>query len=75
MSDNPTEPTIDLAYIGHALHRLTNEIASLRDDMQGLTAIVQRVDNAQGRMLQEMRAMHAQHSRFGERLRQLEEQR
>jgi hypothetical protein len=75
LSDNPAEPAIDLAYIGHALQDLTTEIASLRDDMQVLTAIVQRVDNAQGRMLQEIRAMHAQHSRFGNRLRQLEEQR
>jgi hypothetical protein len=47
----------------------------MRDDMHVLTAIVQRLDNSQARMLEEMRAMHRQHSRFGERLQQLEEQR
>ena len=62
--------------IGRALQRLTSpRSASLRDDMHVLTAIVQRLDNSQGRMLEELRAMHRQQSRFGERLRQLEEQR
>jgi hypothetical protein len=55
--------------------RLTTEVASLRYDVHVLTAIVQRLDNPQGRMLEEFRAMHRQQSRFGERLRQLEEQR
>ncbi len=55
MSDNPGEPTIDLGYIGLALQRLISEVASLRDDMHVLTAIVQRLDNSQGRMLEELR--------------------
>jgi hypothetical protein len=75
VSDAPSEPAIDLAYIGRALQRLTSEVASLRDDMQVLTAIVLRLDNSQGRMLEELRAMHAQHSRLSNRVRQLEEQR
>jgi hypothetical protein len=75
LSDERSEPVVDLAYIGRALQRLTTEVASLRDDMHVLTAIVQRLDNPQGRMLEELRAMHRQQSRFGERLRQLEEQR
>jgi hypothetical protein len=75
LSDERSEPIVDLAYIGRALQRLTTEVASLRDDMHVLTAIVQRLDNSQGRMLEELRAMHRQQSRFGERLRQLEEQR
>ena len=74
MSGERSEPIVDLAYVGQALHRLTAEVASLRDDMHVLTTIVQRLDNSQGRMLEELRAMHRQ-SRFGERLRQLEEQR
>ncbi|HEX2151024.1 MAG TPA: hypothetical protein VHG31_03375 [Stellaceae bacterium] len=74
MSDTPSEPAIDLAHIGRALQRLTTEVASLRDDMHVLTAIVQRLDNSQGRMLEELRAMHSQYSRLSNRVRQLEEQ-
>jgi hypothetical protein len=75
VSDERGEPVVDLAYIWQALQRLIGEVASLRDDMHVLTAIVQRLDNSQGRMLAEIRAMHTQHARFGGRLRQLEEQR
>jgi hypothetical protein len=75
VSDSPGEPTVDLGFIGQALQRLTTEVASLRDDMHVLTAIVMRLDNSQGRMLEELRGMHRQHSRLSERLRQLEEQR
>ena len=74
MSDERGEPVVDLAYIGRALQRLTAELASLRDDMHVLTAIVQRLDNPQGCMLEELRAMHRQQSHFSERLRHLEEQ-
>jgi hypothetical protein len=74
MSDNPSEPTVDLRYIGQALQRLTSEVASLRDDTHVLTAIVQRLDNSPGRMLEELRGMHRQYSRLSERVRQLEEQ-
>jgi hypothetical protein len=56
VSDSPSEPAIDLGYIGQALQLLTSEVASLRDDTHVLTAIVQRLDNSQGRMLQELRA-------------------
>jgi hypothetical protein len=75
LSDERPDPVIDLAYIGQALQRLTGEVASLRDDMHVLTAIVQRMDNSQGRLLEEVRAIHSQHSRLRERVRQLEEQR
>lgn len=75
MSDERPDPVIDLAYIGQALQRLTGEVASLRDDMHVLTAIVQRMDNSQGRLLEEVRAIHSQNSRLRERVRQLEEQR
>jgi hypothetical protein len=43
--------------------------------MHVLTAIVLRLDNSQGRMLEELRGMHRQYSRLGERVRQVEEQR
>jgi hypothetical protein len=75
VSDDASEPAVDLGYIGQALRRLTTEVASLRDDMHVLTAIVQRLDNSQGRILEELRAMHSQYSRMNNRVRQLEEQR
>lgn len=75
MSDERPDPVIDLAYIGQALQRLTGEVASLRDGMHVFTAIVQRMDNSQGRLLEEVRAIHSQHSRLRERVRQREEQR
>ena len=60
MSANSTEPTIDLGHIGHALQRLIREVASLRDDTNVLAAIVERLDNSQGRMLEELQVMHRQ---------------
>jgi chromosome segregation ATPase len=74
LSDDIGEPAVDLAFIRQALQRLTSEVASLRDDTRVLTAIVQRLDNSHGRLLEEIRAIHRQQSRFGDRLRQLEEQ-
>jgi hypothetical protein len=65
LSDSPSEPTIDLGYIGQALQRLTSEVASLRDDMHVLTAIVQRLDNSQGRILEELRAITDYTSSYG----------
>ena len=53
-----SDERIDLAYVGRALQRLTDEVASLRDDMQVLTAIVQRLDNSHTRLLTEIRATH-----------------
>jgi hypothetical protein len=75
VSDERSGPVVDLAYMGQALQRLIGEVAGLRDDMRVMSAIVQSLDDSQARMLEEMRAMHRQRSRFGERLRQREEQR
>jgi hypothetical protein len=72
VNDSPSEPTIDLGYIGQELQRLTTEVAGLRDDMHVLTAIVQRLDNSQGRTLEDLRGMHRQYSRLN--VRQLEGQ-
>ena len=75
MSDERTGPaSVDLNFVGQALARLTTEVASLRDDMHVLTAIVQRLDNSQGRMLEELRGMRRQYSRLADRVPQLEEQ-
>ena len=74
MRNSPSEPAVDLEQIGQALQRLTSEIASLRDDLHVLTAVVQRLDNSHGRMLEDMRAMHRQQSRLTDRVRRLETQ-
>jgi len=59
---------IDLAYIGRALHRLTSEVASLRDNMKVLTAIVLRREETLIRILEQVTAMVAQNARIVDRL-------
>ena len=61
--------TIDLAYIGRALQRLTSEVASLRDDVRVLTAIVPRHEETLIRMLEQITAMVSQTRRVVDRLR------
>jgi hypothetical protein len=67
--------TVNLAYVGRALQRLTTEVASLRDDMRVLTAIVLRHETTLIRLdetligiLEQMRAMVAQNARVVDRL-------
>jgi hypothetical protein len=74
VSDERSGAAIDLGFIGEALQRLSSEVASLRDDMHGLTAIVRRLGNSQGRMPDELRGRHRTYSRLNERVRQLEGQ-
>ena len=80
MSDDRSEPAVDLAYIGRALQRLTSDVGILREDMSVLTTIVLRHDREFERlntklddMLQQLRAMVKQHKRTAERVRKLEE--
>jgi hypothetical protein len=63
-----SDERIGLAYIGRTLQRLSDEVASLRDDVRVLTAIVQR----HARLLSEIRAPHSQVGRLGDRVRRLE---
>jgi hypothetical protein len=65
--------TVNLAYVGRALQRLTTEVASLRDDMRVLTAIVLRHEETLIRMLEQMQAMVAQNARIVDRLRSVED--
>jgi hypothetical protein len=89
LSDNPAEPVVDLAYIGRALQRMTTDMAALRDEMRVQTAMITGQDAAIVRlaasiagqdvtmntMLEQLRAMVAQHQRTADRVRRLEEQR
>ena len=59
---------VDLAYIGRALQRLTSEVASLRDDMKVLTAIVLRHGETLIGILEQLTAMVAQNARIVDRL-------
>ena len=40
------EENVSLEFIGMHLERLTTEVASLRDDMRVMAAILQRLDTA-----------------------------
>jgi len=64
---------VTLEFLARQQDRMLTEIASLGDDINVLTAIVQRLDNSHTRLLTEIRATHSQVSRHGERLRRLEE--
>jgi hypothetical protein len=89
LSDNPADQVVDLAYIGRTLQRMTTDMAALRDEMRVQTAMIARQDAAIVRlaasiagqdatlnaMLEQLRAMVAQHQRTADRVRQLEEQR
>ena len=72
MSEDQSEP-VDLAYIGRALQRLTSDLAALRDEMRVQTAMILRQDGTLNAVLEQLRAMVAQHQRTAERVRQLEE--
>jgi hypothetical protein len=63
---------VTLEFLARQQDRMLAELASLRDDVNVLTAIVQRLDNSHTRLLAEIRATHGQVSRQGERLRRLE---
>ena len=76
MADN-----VSLEFIGAQLERIFAELgtiradqAAMRDDIRVLTTIVLRHENTLVDMLQQMRSMVAQHQRFNDRLRRLEEQ-
>jgi chromosome segregation ATPase len=62
----------DLNFLARQNERILSEIASLRDDMTVLTAIVMRLDGSHGNLLQEIRATHTQIARMNDRIRKFE---
>lgn len=79
MSDERGD-TVDFAYIGRALQRLTTEVASLRDEMRVQTAIILRhetmlirLDDTLNGVLQQITAMVAQNARIVDRVRTVED--
>jgi hypothetical protein len=68
MSDNP----VTLDFLARQQAKILDEVASLRDDMGVLTAIVIRLDGTLTALLAENRAVHSQHARLANRVRALE---
>ena len=69
MSDNTTP---DLTLLARQQRQLLTEMGSMRDDLAVLTAVAMRQDGTLGALLTEVRAMHSQHSRLSNRVRDLE---
>jgi hypothetical protein len=70
----------DLNFLARQNERLITDVASLRDDMRVLTAVVMRLDNTRERheglladMLREIQATNARAARTDDRLRRLKE--
>lgn len=59
-------------FVARQLRQVMTELGSMRDDLAGRTAIVMRQDGTLAALLTEIRAMHSQHSRLGNRVRNLE---
>ncbi len=70
MSEHPVGP--DLTLIAAQQRQILDELRMLREDMNVLTAIVLRQDATLTALL-EVRAIHSQHGRLANRVRQLEE--
>lgn len=71
--------TVTLEFLGRQLERVIAEQAAMREDLHVLTSIVlrhetmiARLDETLRAMLEQMRAMVAQHQRFDRRLRRIE---
>jgi hypothetical protein len=62
----------DLNFLVLQNERILTSIASLRDDMAVLTAMVMRLEGSHAALLQETRATHAQIARMNDRIRRLE---
>jgi hypothetical protein len=72
MSDERTGP-VDLAFIGRALQRLRTNVAAMRDEMRVQTAMILRQEATLNAVLEQLRAMVAQHQRTADRVRALED--
>jgi hypothetical protein len=65
--------TVTLEFLAAQQRRILDEIASMRDDIKVLTAIVLRHEETLIRVLEQMTAMVAQNARIVDRLRALDE--
>jgi hypothetical protein len=63
---------VSLEFVLARVDRVLTELGGMRDDMAVLTAGALRVDGSQAAMLTRLRALHSQHSRMANRVRDLE---
>ena len=66
------ELRIDLEYLARQQQQILGELGTMRDDAAVLLAIVMRIDGTVSGLVQEVRAMHSQHSRRANRVTALE---
>jgi hypothetical protein len=66
-------PAVTLEYLAEQQRRLLANQRTMIDDINVLSAIVRRLDNTQGALLEEMRAIHSLLARVVDRVRALEE--
>lgn len=66
------EATADMTLIARQQRQLLSETGVMRDDMAVMMAILQRLDGTVSGLVNEIRAMHSQHSRLTNRVRDLE---
>jgi hypothetical protein len=52
-------PVVTLEYLAEQQRRMLADQRTMIDDINVLSAIVRRLDNTQGALLEEMRAIHA----------------
>jgi hypothetical protein len=67
-----SDATPDLSLLARQQRQIISDLSTLREDMAVLTAIALRQDATLTALLNEGRAMHSQHSRLANRVRQLE---
>jgi ABC-type transporter Mla MlaB component len=63
---------VTLEFLGRQMERLLNDMATMKDDVTVLTAMVARIDSSHGALLTELRALHSKVSRIETRLTKLE---
>lgn len=70
-----SDESVSLEFLARQIRGMRDDVQALKDDMRVLTAIVlrhenqlERINASMAEMLNQMRAMVAQHQRFGDRL-------
>ena len=66
-------PVVTLEYLAEQQRRMLADQRTMIDDINVLSAIVRRLDNTQGALLEEMRAIHGLLARVVDRVRAIED--